>query len=1151
MNLQITTLNINGLSEKNSKSEKLHKLLFYQNQFHWDIIFIQESHISDILRAKEITKNWVGKWFWSFGSSNSRGVGIFLSCNLNFHLDHFYYDTEGRIILVDITIDVVKFRLLNVYLPNSATERKDFINELDNYLLVNRALIIGGDWNFVENTKLDRNTVPDNVGTFGKVEISKLKSDFHLIDPFRIIHPEKIAFTWQRAGIASRLDRFYISKSLEKNVKTVEIINCPFSDHDFCILTLQNLNKIQTFGPGYWKCNVSILENDLFVQDFNLLVHHLESFENKDLVWWENFKIQSKDLIIKHSKIQSAKHRNHIQNLERRLRQLKIQNLQHPDQFSADIQSVQNELNSYISHQAEGIKIRSKLQSIEQDENPSKHLKKYEKYRNKKKTINSLVVNDTLVLDNDAIRDATLHYYEKLYSKSETNQRLGHEFTNNLSKLTGEDNNILEGPITYEECQAAIKSFENNKSPGIDGLPKEFYQKFFHLFGKSFVQVINLSHDIQQLSASQRLGLITLICKDENKPEMLKNWRPISLLNVDYKIISKVLTSRLSKVLHKLVNIDQTSSVPGRSILDNCHLFRNIIDYIDEKPCNISFISLDQEKAFDYINHEYMFSCLESYNISPVFINWVKTLYNNINSKVITNNYLSPSFPIQRGVRQGCPLSPLLYILVFETLLTKIRNSPNINGLTLPGTNEQVKLSAFADDATLVLTDYTSIFTSFGIISNYEKASGSKLNRGKSCGIWLGKWKNNKEKLCDINWINGTHKIVGFFLGNGNFSDINWQNSLKKFKRTLQFGKLRNLSFFGKSKLLNISAFSKFFYIGSFLELPNQVLHEIESLSFGYIWQNLQECINRKTIVCSILQGGTGLVKLDVKIDSFHAMHIRNLLLDSPCKWKYFAIYWLGIQLRNFRPEYASNLIPHSIKIPKFYKNSLKIFLKIADLDVNLDKLTTKQIYNILLNDKILKPKVEKQYPDVDFGITWRIFKDPMIEPFRKDLSYRVAHHVLPTNSYLFNKNISRTKSCYFCTGEETLQHLFLYCPLVKPFINYVELLLTSHTNSPIILSFPDLIFHNFHKFSDPHLNRLVHFILTEIKYTIWHTRNKVKKEHITATTDTLTYHFINNIIKKIKCDFYKYNIQHFTKLWLKEHTFCELHNTHLIINLP
>ena len=269
--------------------------------------------------------------------------------------------------------------------------------------------------------------------------------------------------------------------------------------------------------------------------------------------------------------------------MENRLRHLKHQNLQHPDQFSAEIQNIQNELNNYISYQAEGIKIRTKLLYIEENENPSKYLKKFEKSRNKQKTIDSLLINDRHVSDQTSIRSETFKYYKTLYSKTETNKDFRHQFTNNLPKLTPDDNNLLEGPITYEECQAAIKSFENNKSPGIDGLLKEFYYKFFPLFGKSFVKVVNFSYDIQQLRASQRLGLITLICKDEKNPELIKNWRPISLLNVDYKIISKIITTRLSKVLHKIIDIDQTSSIPGRLILDNCHLYRNILDYIKEK----------------------------------------------------------------------------------------------------------------------------------------------------------------------------------------------------------------------------------------------------------------------------------------------------------------------------------------------------------------------------------------------------------------------------------------------------------------------------------------------------------------------------------------------------------------------------------------
>ena len=119
---------------------------------------------------------------------------------------------------------------------------------------------------------------------------------------------------------------------------------------------------------------------------------------------------------------------------------------------------------------------------------------------------------------------------------------------------------------------------QNNKTPGSDGLPAEFYKKFFPLFGKDFVNMINLCYLWDKLTSSQRLSLITLLCKNREFHYLLNYWRPISLLNVDYKIVSKTLSLRLRKVLPYIIHGDQTCSVIGRSITDNVHLFRNIFD---------------------------------------------------------------------------------------------------------------------------------------------------------------------------------------------------------------------------------------------------------------------------------------------------------------------------------------------------------------------------------------------------------------------------------------------------------------------------------------------------------------------------------------------------------------------------------------------
>lgn len=142
----------------------------------------------------------------------------------------------------------------------------------------------------------------------------------------------------------------------------------------------------------------------------------------------------------------------------------------------------------------------------------------------------------------------------------------------------------------------------------------------------------------------------------------MKKYRPISLLNVDCKILSKLLATRLSNVLRKIDGFSQTCSIKGRSIFDNVHLLRNIFDYVEQKNLTACFINLHQEKAFDRVSWQHLFDDLRSFGFHPDFIKWINDLYNNIVSSVIVNNHISEPFPLSRSVRQPCALSPLLYV---------------------------------------------------------------------------------------------------------------------------------------------------------------------------------------------------------------------------------------------------------------------------------------------------------------------------------------------------------------------------------------------------------------------------------------------------------------------------------------------------------
>ena len=230
------------------------------------------------------------------------------------------------------------------------------------------------------------------------------------------------------------------------------------------------------------------------------------------------------------------------------------------------------------------------------------------------------------------------------------------------------------------------------------------------------------------MSSSQRRGLISLIFKKGDRLDP-RNWRPISLLNVDYKLASRVLAGRLLKVIHLVVNKDQTCGVPGRYIGENVALLRDVVDFATLSNVPVAVLSLDQEKAFDRVDWLFMLSTLERMGFGHSFINWVRLFYTEVQSAVIVNGYVSSFFPLSRGVRQGCPLSHLLYVLVSKVLAVNIRANPRVVGVSLPGSSAPLSpVSQYADDTSLIVSSDDAILACFETYSLFERGSGAKLN---------------------------------------------------------------------------------------------------------------------------------------------------------------------------------------------------------------------------------------------------------------------------------------------------------------------------------------------------------------------------------------------------------------------------------------
>ena len=175
----------------------------------------------------------------------------------------------------------------------------------------------------------------------------------------------------------------------------------------------------------------------------------------------------------------------------------------------------------------------------------------------------------------------------------------------------------------------------NDKSPGNDGLTKEFFETFWSEIKKTFLSCVIHSFDKGELCTSQRQAIIKLIEKKDKDKRLIQNWRPISLLNVDVKIISKALSKRLKNVLPSLISDNQSAYVDGRFISEGGRLIADVLQTTDMLKLNGMLITIDIQKAFDSVNHQFLILALKRYGFGKMFIKWVKTLLNNQESYII------------------------------------------------------------------------------------------------------------------------------------------------------------------------------------------------------------------------------------------------------------------------------------------------------------------------------------------------------------------------------------------------------------------------------------------------------------------------------------------------------------------------------------
>lgn len=1112
MALSMLSLNCNGLRDQ---SKRLGLLQWLRSMpVSPDIVCLQEAHCLSVAECS--------LWFWSSGYLSALSPGSSHSCGCiilfrpTLSLLNSWSDSAGRFVQCEFSFMAKTFRVFSIYCPNRNADRDLFLDDLIPRVDPSVPTVLTGDFNTVFDRSLDRRgSDPGDSSRESSVSLSGVFDASCVVDIWRYLHPASSVFIWTRwnGNLASRIDLVGIPYVWVLSVESCEILPCPFSDH-CAVLSSVLVTDVIPPGPGLWKLNTSVLHDDDYVQLIsNAWVQWRSSMLRFPSLakWWEEGKSLIKGLTICYCCSKSAARSRNRDLLVRLIDHLKAKVDAGSVSCLGPYHSALSELANLDSQTPRGVQVRSRVKWVEEGETSSAYFFRLEKKRSTDRWISALREDDGTIVSSPMDLCCVLsNFYSCLFSAVPTDLSVRSTLLDNLtSSLDGDQAALCEGLLSVSECYTALKGMARSKAPNSDGLPMEFYLKFWHVLGADLVAVLNSCFVSGSLSLSQHRGVISLSFKKGDRLDP-RNWRPITLLNVDYKIASRVIAGRLLKVIHLVVDKDQTCGVPGCFIGENVALLRDLVDFASVSGTPIAVLSLDQEKAFDRVDWSFMRATLSAMGFGPSFITWVDLFYHRVQSSVNVNGYLSPFISLSRGVRQGCPLSPLLYVLVSEVLAVNIRSNPRIPGLCLPDSTVLSPISQYADDPSLICTLDDSIKAVFETYALFEKASGAKLNQSKSKGLWLGSWSGRSDPPVPLDWTSVKIEVLGVFIGVGNLEEANWRPLIDTVDRLLKSWRSRVLSFRGKALVINALALSRVWYVASLIHMPAWVLKELSFLAFSFFWSGKRELVSRSSVSLSPLFGGFSVVNVKFKVWSLLGQWVKRFA-PSSAGWISFLTYWFRYHFSASPLEVSSRPFAFNPRVlPPFYsslllawrsldgsfsssRNSLSYGSSSCHACSSICYLSTNICYLYLLSENMAPPhcvgKFAPIYGALHWPTTWRSLCFFDIDRQVIDLNWKIAHGVLYTAQRLVSFGLSVPLSCFCGSPLESLEHLFFSCPFTQSLLSWVQSLMFNFSQMcPVILCH-----HVLFGFSPDELRvtpRIFVYVLNVCKFVIWRFRN-------------------------------------------------------------
>ena len=587
--------------------------------------------------------------------------------------------------------------------------------------------------------------------------------------------------------------------------------------------------------------------------------------------------------------------------------------------------------------------------------------------------------------------------------------------------------------IHPEELDLIIKNCPNNKSPGFDGLSYEFYKTTWPLIRETFTQVLQCQLDRERLIGSDMIGAVRLLPKVEGTPKV-DELRPITLLNCDYKILSKLLVRRIRPVLPDIIQSGQLCSVGNRNILFGAQNIISSISYVNQKNRAACLLSLDFFKAYDRVMVSFLLLVMKQMGFSDTFVKWIGMLHEGAQAKFLLGK-LSKAISINFSIRQGDPIAMILYIIYVEPLLIMIQN--RVNGLKM--SNFQQDIEAYCDDINLMTEDDSDLQTVDNAVRKFERVSGAILSRNQKCKvIGFGRWKGRQEWPLSYVKTVSEIKIFGVVVENSVSSLIrkNWDLRFAKFQATMISWSSRVLeTIFHRVDSVKIFALTRLYYIAAVLPVTKTFCEKINKVVGKFVWSMSGKFlrVSHQDSRKATYEGGLGLTCFESMANSLRFSQLLRLLKNGDQKSVNHINYWIGEILGDFLPNNQD--CDHASVVPSFFLNMADLVAEnLISESVSSDnwrRITNKMIYRSYLKNS--PPTKIEQETGSSMEIVWKRLSYSGLPASEREILYLLVHNKLPVKERIYRVGQAPDPYCNHCFTASgavdcDVRHFFCSC---------------------------------------------------------------------------------------------------------------------------